>query len=143
MPSSSLGGIKLKLAELIATCAHREIVLDLAEHGINCAGKTTRQLKNSDYGGYDLLIGVDQANLRNMHCICGGDYADKLHLLMDFYRPSLRCSGSTVYGRFRDHLEGCAGRVSWVAGRLQRKLNHRIRGVLNVWQTEKIGSGTL
>ena len=31
----------------------------LAEHGINCVGKTARQLKNSDYDGYDLLIGMD------------------------------------------------------------------------------------
>lgn len=33
--------------------------------------KTTRQLMNSDYVRYDLLIGMDQANLRNMHRICG------------------------------------------------------------------------
>ena len=56
----------------------------LAEHGINCAGKTARQLTNSDYDKYDLLIGMDRANLRNMHRICGGDFAGKLHLLMDY-----------------------------------------------------------
>ena len=43
----------------------------LAEHGIDCAGKLARQLKNSDYDQYDLLIGMDRANLRNMHRICG------------------------------------------------------------------------
>ena len=31
----------------------------LAEHGIDCAGKTARQLTNADYGKYDLLIGMD------------------------------------------------------------------------------------
>ena len=56
----------------------------LAEHGIDCAGKTSRQLMNSDYDQYDLLIGMDRANLRNMHRICGGDFAGKLHLLMDY-----------------------------------------------------------
>ena len=56
----------------------------LAEHGIDCTGKTARQLKNSDYDQYDLLIGMDRANLRNMHRICGGDFAGKLHLLMDY-----------------------------------------------------------
>ena len=56
----------------------------LAEHGIDCAGKTARQLRNSDYDNFDLLIGMDRANLRNMHCICGGDFAGKLHLLMDY-----------------------------------------------------------
>jgi len=56
----------------------------LAEHGIDCTGKTARQLQNSDYEKYDLLIGMDQANLRNMYRICGGDFNDKMHLLMEY-----------------------------------------------------------
>ena len=45
----------------------------LAEHGISCEGHAARQLKKSDYDAYDLLIGMDFANLRNMRRICGGD----------------------------------------------------------------------
>ncbi len=56
----------------------------LAEHGISCAGKTARQLRRSDYEEYDLLIGMDAANLRNMRRVCGGDAAGKLRLLLDF-----------------------------------------------------------
>ena len=56
----------------------------LAEHGINCVGKTARQLKKKDYALYDLLIGMDRANLRNMHRICSGDCDGKLHLLLEF-----------------------------------------------------------
>ena len=56
----------------------------LAEHGIQCGGHSARQLTNGDYDKYDLLIGMDQANLRNMHRICGGNFAGKLHLLMDY-----------------------------------------------------------
>ena len=59
----------------------------LAEHGIDCAGKKARQLTNSDYDEYDLLIGMDRANLRNMHRICGGDFGGKMHLLMDYTDP--------------------------------------------------------
>ena len=44
----------------------------LAEHGISCRGKTARQVTRSDYDAYDLLIGMDQANLRNLRRICGG-----------------------------------------------------------------------
>ena len=55
----------------------------LAEHGIGCAGKTARQLTAEDYKRYDLLIGMDQANLRNMRRICGGDPDGKLHLLLE------------------------------------------------------------
>lgn len=56
----------------------------LAEHNIDCSGKTARQLKKRDYTTYDLLIGMDQANLRNMHRMCGGDPEGKIHLLLDF-----------------------------------------------------------
>ena len=39
----------------------------LAEHGIGCSCHAARQLVNSDYEKYDLLIGMDQANLRDMY----------------------------------------------------------------------------
>ena len=56
----------------------------LAEHGISCDGHAARQLRSSDYEEYDLLIGMDKANLRNMYRICGGDFNDKMHLLMEY-----------------------------------------------------------
>ena len=56
----------------------------LAEHGIGCAGKTARQLRREDYDRFDLLIGMDGANLRNMRRICGGDPEGKLSLLLDW-----------------------------------------------------------
>lgn len=59
-------------------------VLKLAEHGIDCSGKTARQLRRSDYDRFDLLIGMDSANLRSMQRICGDDPQGKMHLLLDF-----------------------------------------------------------
>ena len=56
----------------------------LAEHGISCAGKTARQLRREDYDRFDLLIGMDKANLRNMRRICGGDSEGKLTLLLNW-----------------------------------------------------------
>ena len=35
-------------------------------------------MTNRDYDEYDLLIGMDQANLRDMYRICGGDFSGKL-----------------------------------------------------------------
>ncbi len=55
----------------------------LAEHGISCTNHAARQLTKEDYDQYDSLIAMDQTNLRNMNRICGGDYADKMSLLMD------------------------------------------------------------
>ena len=57
---------------------------ELAEHGISCEGHAARQLYNHDYEEYDLIIGMDKANLRNMFRICGGDFNDKMPLLMEY-----------------------------------------------------------
>ncbi|MGI6028491.1 MAG: low molecular weight protein-tyrosine-phosphatase [Candidatus Heteroscillospira sp.] len=85
----------------------------LAEHGIDCSGKTARQLKNNDYETYDLLIGMDNANLRNMYRICGGDFADKMHLLMKFTdRPGDVADPwytDDFEATWQDVLEGCQG----------------------------------
>jgi len=55
----------------------------MAEHGIGCAGKTARQMERRDYDRWDLLVGMDSANIRNMKRICGGDPAGKILRLLD------------------------------------------------------------
>ena len=85
----------------------------LAEHGIGCAGKTARQLTRADYDQYDLLIGMDRANLRNMHRICEDDSAGKLHLLMDYTDHPGDVADPWYTDDFettwRDVLAGCQG----------------------------------
>jgi len=54
----------------------------LAEHGIRCEGHAARQLTRADYSRFDLLIGMDQWNLRNMERICGGDPEGKIRPLL-------------------------------------------------------------
>ncbi len=85
----------------------------LAEHGIRCAGKTARQLRRADYEAYDLLIGMDRANLRNMECICGGDPDGKMHLLMDYTDRPGQVADPWYTGDFdatwRDVEDGCRG----------------------------------
>jgi len=56
----------------------------LAEHGLSCSGKFARQMTKQDYQRWDLLIGMDRANLRNMNRICGGDPMGKISLLLDY-----------------------------------------------------------
>ena len=55
----------------------------LAEHGIDCAGKTARQMTRQDYEHYDHLIAMDRNNLRNMVRFVGSDPEHKVSLLMD------------------------------------------------------------
>ena len=85
----------------------------LTEHGISCEGHAARQLTNRDYDEYDLLIGMDQANLWDMYRICGGDFADKMHLLMDFTDRPGEVADPWYTDDFdttwRDVEEGCRG----------------------------------
>lgn len=69
------------------------------------------QLKKSDYGRYDLFIGMDSANIRNMLYIFGNDPDRKIHKLMDY-----TSRGGDVadpwYSRnfevtYKDVLDGC------------------------------------
>ena len=85
----------------------------LAEHGIACSGHAARQLTKSDYKEYELLIGMDQANLRNMRRICGGDPDGKIHLLLD-YTDHPRDVADPWYtddfeATWQDVLAGCQG----------------------------------
>ncbi len=57
---------------------------ELAKHGISCEGKRAVQLQISDYGKYDLFIGMDSANIRNMTRMLGGDPEGKIRKLMDY-----------------------------------------------------------
>jgi len=56
---------------------------ELAKHGIGCPGKTARLLKQADYEAYDMIIGMDAANMKSMLKILGGDKDGKLSLLLD------------------------------------------------------------
>lgn len=85
----------------------------LAEHGIGSDGHAARQLRSEDYGRFDLLIGMDKANLRNIHRICGGDFDGKIHLLMEFTdRPGDVADPwytDDFEATWRDVLAGCQG----------------------------------
>lgn len=83
----------------------------LAEHGISCKGKTARQLTRGDYDEYDLLIGMDRYNIRNMQRICGGDPENKIKRFMDYTGRPGDVADPWYTGDFsatyRDCLEGC------------------------------------
>ena len=83
----------------------------LAEHGIGCQGKTARQMTRSDYDRFDLLVGMDSWNIRNMNRICGGDPDGKIVMLMDYTNRPGDVADPWYTGDFeatwRDVLEGC------------------------------------
>lgn len=91
----------------------------LAQYGISCEGKRARQLRREDYEDWDLLIGMDQANIRNMRRICGGDPEGKIHLMLDYAgRSGQEVADPWYTGDFeatwQDVLSGCQGLLAAV-----------------------------
>ncbi|MBR5283724.1 MAG: low molecular weight phosphotyrosine protein phosphatase [Clostridia bacterium] len=85
----------------------------MAEHGIDCSGKTARRMTKADYDDYDLLICMDHSNLRNMERICGGDPEGKMKMLLDYTDRPGSVADPWYTGDFeatwRDVEAGCTG----------------------------------
>ena len=83
----------------------------LLEQGIPCGQHAARQMTRADYDKYDLLIGMDSANIRNMTRLCGGDPAGKIHRLLDCTDRPGDVADPWYTGDFaatwRDVLDGC------------------------------------
>ena len=85
---------------------------ELQRHGIGCAGHAARRMDRADYEYYDLLVGMETVNLRNMQRICGGDPEGKIRLLLSFAGKRQDIDDPWYTGRFTEVygqiVEGCA-----------------------------------
>ena len=83
----------------------------LSKKGIDCSGKRARQMTRSDYDYYDLLIGMDNFNIRNMLRIVGSDPENKIMRLLDITDNPRDIADPWYTGNFdetyNDILEGC------------------------------------
>lgn len=97
--------------EEIGNPVHRGTRKILDRLGISCAEKRARQLKRTDYDTFDYLIGMDEANVRNMNRICGGDPETKIYKLLDFTDEPRSISDPWYTGdfeaTFHDVRDGC------------------------------------
>lgn len=86
---------------------------ELAKHGISCEGKSAVQLKSSDIDKYDLFIGMDSMNIRNMRKILGRNAEGKIYKLLTFAGRGDDVSDPWYSGDFEtaynDIYEGCKG----------------------------------
>ncbi len=85
----------------------------LAEHGLGCAGKTARKIRTEDYDNYDLIIGMDLENDRNLRRFYAGDPGHKIRMLMDYTDRPGPVADPWYTGDFektwQDVNEGCRG----------------------------------
>ena len=111
--------------EEIGNGPHRGTVSELKKHGIPVIPHKARQMTISDAQRFDLLIGMDEENLWYMERITGGQYKEKMHLLLEFKKdgsvktPAREVDDPWYTGNFKstykDVEEGCAGLLSYCA----------------------------
>lgn len=83
----------------------------LREVGVPMIDHRAWQLRSSDYGDYDLILGMDSANIRNILRRTGGDPEGKVRRLLDFSERPRDIADPWYTGDFDttydDIVEGC------------------------------------
>ncbi len=59
-------------------------VRELAKHGISCDGKRAVQITAADYDKYDMILCMDEKNMRNIRRIIPYDPQNKIRKLTEF-----------------------------------------------------------
>lgn len=91
----------------------------LSKYCIPFTKREAVQLTRLDYAKYDLFVGMDSANVRNMHRIFGVDPDKKIIKLLDLTGHSRDVADPWYTGDFqatyRDVTEGCAALLEKLA----------------------------
>ncbi|MBO4580257.1 MAG: low molecular weight phosphotyrosine protein phosphatase [Clostridiales bacterium] len=90
----------------------------LSRHGISCAGKRAQLISLADYDRFDMLIGMDEENMRVLKRKFGGDPEGKVRLLTEFGGDRQYIEDPWYTGNFervyRQIEEGCEGLMDYI-----------------------------
>ena len=90
----------------------------LGKKGVPCAEHRARQMTRRDYEEYNYLIGMDDANIRNMMRIVGGDPKHKMYKLLEFAESGRAIADPWYTGDFdttyADVEEGCKALLKYL-----------------------------
>lgn len=104
--------------EEIGNDVHRGTKAILTKYNIPFNRREATQLTRADYGKYDLFVGMDSANIRNMHRIFGSDPDGKIVKLLDLTNRGGDVADPWYTGNFeatyRDVTEGCEKLIDYV-----------------------------
>ena len=112
-------GLSEKIFVASAACRRDEIGSDthygtkniLREKGIPFTPRRAVQITLADYHEYDLIIGMDSENMRDLDRLTKGDPLKKIHLLMEFAGESCNVADPWYTDDFettyRDVRKGC------------------------------------
>jgi len=106
--------------EEIGSGVHHGTRRKLAQVGIPCGDHRARQVRWEDYQKFDRIIGMDDANRRNLLQMLKGDPEGKVSLLLDYTCRPGAIADPWYTGDFdetyRDVLEGCEGLLRQLKG---------------------------
>lgn len=102
----------------IGSPVHRGTREVLEARGIECSGKAARRLRPSDAEAWDIIVGMDAANMRDMRHQLGRESEGKLHKLLEFADSTRDVADPWYTGDFEttydDVLAGCTGLFYWL-----------------------------
>lgn len=113
--------------EEIGNPVHYGTASILRRLGIDFSAKRARQMTRSDAEEYDLLVGMDGANIRSMTRIAGEKYSGKIRRLLDF---TDRRAGSDIAD-------------PWYTGEFETHLPRRMRGLRGTYKLAQTGEKAL
>lgn len=105
-------------SEEIGNPVHPGTRKKLRQYNISVDGKRAVRLTEKDYQKYDYIIGMEQANIRNMIRIMGEDRDKKVFKLLDFSKNPRDIADPWYTGNFdrtyEDIHEGCEGLLEYI-----------------------------
>lgn len=104
--------------EEIGNPVHRGTRSVLARHGIPYSDHRARRVVASDYESYDIIVGMDDANMRSLKRVFNDDPDRKLHKFLEFAGLSRDVADPWYTGDFettyQDVTAGCEGILAFV-----------------------------
>lgn len=108
----------------IGSPVHRGTRAVLEAQGIDCSGKTARRLRRADAGEWDLFVGMDGANMRDMSRQLGREAESRRFKLLEFADSDRDVADPWYTGDFDatydDVIAGCTGLLARLAPGAQR-----------------------
>ena len=90
----------------------------LDEMNIKYDNHIARKMTKADYEKFDLIIGMEDSNIRNIGRIIGNDKDEKVYKLLDFSKNPRDIADPWYTGNFdktyNDVVEGCIGLLSYI-----------------------------
>lgn len=107
--------------EEIGNGVHHGTRRKLARMGIPCGDHRARQVTWRDYQEFNYIIGMDNANIRNLRRMLNGDPEGKISMILDYTHRPGEVADPWYTGDFdatyRDVLEGCEGLLAQLGDR--------------------------